>query len=82
VYFSLVVDKLNEMPFVDLPNSPHAPGVQPVTIHYSDVGSGRPLFFLHGGWGYGVYPITPQIEAFGGQVRFIIPDRSGHGRST
>ncbi len=69
------------MPFVELENSPHAPGVRPVRIHYRDVGSGRPAVFLHGGWGYGVYPIDRQIEAFGGQVRFVIPDRSGYGRS-
>ncbi len=69
------------MPFVELKNSPHAPGVLPVQIHYRDVGSGRPVVFLHGGWGYGVYPIDRQIEAFGEQVRFVIPDRSGYGRS-
>jgi pimeloyl-ACP methyl ester carboxylesterase len=73
---------LNEMPFIELPNSPHAPGIRPVEIHYRDVGNGRPLVFLHGGWGYGVYPITRQIKAFEGQVRFVIPDRSGYGRST
>jgi len=69
------------MPFVELKNSPHAAGVQPVQIHYGDVGSGRPVVFLHGGWGYGMYPIDRQIEALDGQVRFVIPDRSGHGRS-
>jgi 3-oxoadipate enol-lactonase len=69
------------MPFVELKSSPHAPGVRPVQIHYRDVGSGWPVVFLHGGWGYGVYPIDRQIEALGGQVRFIIPDRSGYGRS-
>jgi pimeloyl-ACP methyl ester carboxylesterase len=69
------------MPFVELKNSPHAPGVQPVPIHHRDVGSGRPVVFLHGGWGYGVYPIDRQIEALGGQCRFVIPDRSGYGRS-
>ncbi len=69
------------MPFVELKNSPHAPGVRPVPIHCRDVGSGRPVVFLHGGWGYGVYPIDRQIEAFGEQVRFVIPDRSGYGRS-
>jgi pimeloyl-ACP methyl ester carboxylesterase len=69
------------MPFVELTNSPHAPGVRPVKIHYRDVGSGRPVVFLHGGWGYRVYPINRQIEAFGDQVRFVIPDRSGYGRS-
>jgi pimeloyl-ACP methyl ester carboxylesterase len=70
------------MPFVELKNSPHAAGVRPVQIHYRDVGSGRPLVFLHGGWGYGVYPIERQIAAFKRQVRFVIPDRSGHGRSS
>ncbi|MGB9203155.1 MAG: alpha/beta hydrolase [Terriglobales bacterium] len=70
------------MPFVELKNSPHAAGVRPVQIHYRDVGRGRPLVFLHGGWGYGVYPIERQIAAFKGQVRFVIPDRSGHGRSS
>jgi pimeloyl-ACP methyl ester carboxylesterase len=53
-----------------------------VKIHYRDVGSGTPVVFLHGGWGYGAYAITQQIEAFEGQARFIIPDRSGYGRST
>ncbi len=70
------------MPFVELKNSPHAAGVRPVQIHYRDVGSGRALVFLHGGWGYGVYPIERQIAAFKGHVRFVIPDRSGHGRSS
>lgn len=70
------------MPYVELPNSPHAPGIRPVKIFYRDVGSGPPLVFLHGGWGYRVYPIKRQIEALKDQVRFIIPDRSGYGRST
>jgi 3-oxoadipate enol-lactonase len=84
------------MPFVELKNSPHAAGVRPVPIHYRDVGSGPPVVFLHGGWGYGVYPIDRQIgdrqiddgqigegqiEPLGGQFRFVIPDRSGYGQS-
>lgn len=69
------------MPFVELKNSPHAREVAPVPIHYRDAGSGPPVVFLHGGWGYGVYPINRQIEELSGQVRFLIPDRSGHGRS-
>lgn len=69
------------MPFVELKNSPHADGVSPVSIHYRDVGCGSPLVFLHGGWGYGVYPIDRQIEALRGHVRLLIPDRSDHGRS-
>jgi 3-oxoadipate enol-lactonase len=70
------------MPFVKLEESPHAPGVSPVAIHCRETGCGRPLVFLHGGWGYEVYPIQRQIDALQGQVRFVIPDRSGHGRST
>jgi pimeloyl-ACP methyl ester carboxylesterase len=69
------------MPFVELKNSPHADGVSPVPIHYRDVGSGTPLVFLHGGWGYGVYPIDRQVDALRCHVRLLIPDRSGHGRS-
>src|SRR5271165_3424829 len=69
------------MPFVKLKSSPHADGVRPVAIHYRDVGSGRPVVFLHGGWGYGMYPIDRQIEALADGVRFVIPDRSGHGCS-
>jgi non-heme chloroperoxidase len=70
------------MPFVELKNSPHAAGVGPVSIHYRDLGSGPPLIFLHGGWGYGVYPIDRQIEEFAGRYRFVIPDRSGYGQSS
>jgi len=69
------------MSFVELKKSPHADGISPVPIHHRDVGSGPPLVFLHGGWGYGVYPIDRQIEALRGHVRLLIPDRSGHGRS-
>lgn len=70
------------MPFVELVESPHAPGIARVLIHYREHGSGRPLVFLHGGWGYGVYPIDRQIEAFQKERRMIAPDRSGYGRST
>lgn len=69
------------MPFVELKNSPHAMGASPVRIHYRDFGSGQPVVFLHGGWGYGVYPIDRQVEELREQFRLIVPDRSGHGRS-
>jgi 3-oxoadipate enol-lactonase len=75
-------DLEREMPFVELKESLHAPGIRPVSIHYRDAGAGRPVVFLHGGWGYGVYPIDRQIAAFGERVRFISPDRSGYGHST
>ncbi|MFZ1007794.1 MAG: alpha/beta hydrolase [Candidatus Sulfotelmatobacter sp.] len=66
---------------MELQKSPHAPGVRPVKIHCRDVGSGLPVVFLHGGWGYRVYPINRQVKAFGDRVHFLIPDRSGYGRS-
>ena len=69
------------MPFVQLKSSPHAPELAPVPIHYRDAGAGTPTVFLHGGWGYGVYPIDRQIEELSGHARFLIPDRSGHGHS-
>jgi pimeloyl-ACP methyl ester carboxylesterase len=52
-----------------------------VAIHYREAGHGAPLVFLHGGWGYEVYPFDPQIEAFGDDYKILIPDRSGYGRS-
>ena len=69
------------MPFALLPDSPLLPGVAPVRIHYREFGSGRPLIFLHGGWGYEVYPFDRQIKAFADRCRIIIPDRSGYGAS-
>jgi pimeloyl-ACP methyl ester carboxylesterase len=70
------------MPAVELATSPHAPGISSVTIHYREYGRGAPLLFLHGGWGYGVYPFDRQIAAFEKQFRILIPDRSGYGHST
>jgi len=58
-----------------------APGLSPVRIHYREWGEGTPLVFLHGGWGYQVYPIHHQIDAFGTRFRIIVPDRSGYGRA-
>ncbi|HVI09990.1 MAG TPA: alpha/beta hydrolase [Candidatus Binatia bacterium] len=70
------------MAFVTLPYSPHAPGASPISIHYRDIGTGTALVFLHGGWGYGAYPIDRQLDELAKTARFIIPDRTGHGRST
>ncbi|HXJ05063.1 MAG TPA: alpha/beta hydrolase [Candidatus Acidoferrum sp.] len=70
------------MPTLELPHSPHAADLSPVIIHYREFGSGHPLVFLHGGWGYGVYPFDRQIEALKNEFRILIPDRSGYGHST
>lgn len=70
------------MPSIELASSPHAPGIIPVKIHCRDHGQGSPLLFLHGGWGYDVYPFDRPIAAFGKQFRILIPDRSGYGHST
>ena len=67
---------------LELLKSPHAPDLSPVTIHYREFGRGKPLVFLHGGWGYGVYPFDRQIAAFQNEFRILIPDRTGYGCST
>ena len=69
------------MPFVSLPESLLLPGVRPVSIQYRTEGEGRPLLFLHGGWGYEIYPFDRQIDALGSRFRILIPDRSGYGGS-
>jgi pimeloyl-ACP methyl ester carboxylesterase len=70
------------VPTLQLPKSPHAPSIEPVTIHYREFGSGKPLIILHGGWGYEIYPFDRQIAEFASQYRMLIPDRSGYGHST
>ncbi|PYV12920.1 MAG: hypothetical protein DMG07_15935 [Acidobacteria bacterium] len=69
------------MASVNLNQTPLAPGVSPIEIYYRDHGAGFPLVFLHGGWGYSVYPFDRQIEEFGAGHRILIPDRTGYGRS-
>jgi pimeloyl-ACP methyl ester carboxylesterase len=69
------------LPFVTIDESPLAPGVNPVELYYRETGSGTPLVFLHGGWGYEIYPFDRQIEAFSERFKIIIPDRTGYGRS-
>lgn len=60
-------------------SSPLLPGVSPVELHYREGGSGDPLVILHGGWGYGYYPHDDAVATL--ERRFIIPDRTGYGRS-
>jgi pimeloyl-ACP methyl ester carboxylesterase len=69
------------VPFVDIAASPLAPGVSPVRIHYRTSGEGPPIVFLHGGWGYEIYPCDRQCVSLAGRNRIVIPDRSGYGKS-
>lgn len=54
---------------------------QKVQHFYREAGAGRPLLFLHGGWGYGAYPFDRQIQEFEHECRTLIPDRYGYGKS-
>ena len=67
------------MPYVSIENSLLVGG--PTEIHYRSTGSGTPLVFLHGGWGYEIYPLDLQASAVQ-DFRLLIPDRTGYGRST
>jgi 3-oxoadipate enol-lactonase len=67
------------MPSVVLSSSPLAGG-KPVTIAYRREGQGPALVFLHGGWGYDIYPIdTATLSAV---HTVVIPSRSGYGGSS
>ena len=50
-------------------------------LFYREFGQGMPLLFLHGGWGYEMYPFDAQIETLQSRFRILIPDRSGYGKS-
>ena len=69
------------MPLVTITESPLAPDISPVEINYRESGFGRPLVFLHGGWGYAIYPFDRQSAALGKGFRIVIPDRTGYGGS-
>jgi pimeloyl-ACP methyl ester carboxylesterase len=69
------------LPFLDIEESPLLPGASPARLYYREFGGGSPFIFLHGGWGYSIYPFEKQIEAFQDNFRLIIPDRTGYGRS-
>ena len=70
------------MPYVQIAESPLLPGTRPIDIFVRDVGprDGAPLLVLHGGWGYEFYPFDAQIAALP-ERRFLIPDRTGYGKS-
>lgn len=53
----------------------------PARLYYREFGSGTPLVFLHGGWGYEVYPFDRGLAELSDRFRILIPDRSGYGLS-
>jgi pimeloyl-ACP methyl ester carboxylesterase len=59
--------------------SPLLPATRPIELRYRDGGHGAPLVILHGGWGYGFYPHDDAIAKL--RHRFVIPDRTGYGKS-
>jgi len=67
------------VPFVRIA-TPLSPG-EPVPLHYREAGQGEPLLILHGGWGSAFYPFDAQIAELGGELRFLMPDRTGYGGS-
>ena len=62
-------------------DSPLARG--PSQIAYREHGprDGVAVVHLHGGWGYEIYGVQPQLAALP-ELRFVIPDRTGYGGST
>ena len=71
------------MEFVAVAHTPLAPDAAPARIASRSVGdpTAPPLVFLHGGWGYDMYPFDAQIAALSTSRRIVIPDRSGYGSS-
>lgn len=69
------------MPFISVDESPLASSLSSVEIYYREIGSGSPLLFLHGGWGYQIYPFDRQLDELSHRFRILIPDRTGYGRS-
>ena len=67
------------MPSQVLGSSPLAGG-KSVTISYRREGKGPALVFLHGGWGYDIYPID--TAALSAAHTLVVPSRSGYGRSS
>src|SRR5262245_18680562 len=67
--------------FATLDASPLAPDLSPVRIRYRDAGAGPVIVFLHGGWGYEIYPFDRQVAALAADYRIVIPDRTGYGGS-
>ena len=70
------------MPYAQIAGSPLLPDTRPIDLYYRDSGGAAEatLLVLHGGWGYAPYPFDAQLAALPDH-RFVIPDRTGFGRS-
>ena len=82
VYSTVRARYRSRVPYVQIAGSPMLPGTSPLELYVRDVGprDGAPLLVLHGGWGYEFYPFDAQIAALP-ERRFVIPDRTGYGKS-
>ncbi|MBI3896006.1 MAG: alpha/beta hydrolase [Acidobacteria bacterium] len=69
------------MPHITLDYSPLAGSRSEIYYRELNHGGGFPLLFLHGGWGYDIYPLDRQLAMLNG-FAVLTPDRSGYGRST
>jgi 3-oxoadipate enol-lactonase len=69
------------VPFVTLAHTPLAPDAGAVELHVRTLGTGTPLLVLHGGWGYEFYRFDVAIAELAETHRFVIPDRTGYGKS-
>jgi pimeloyl-ACP methyl ester carboxylesterase len=69
--------------FVVVAQSSLVPDRAPARIAYRCAGpaDAPPLVFLHGGWGYEMYPFDRQIARFSARWFVVVPDRSGYGVS-
>lgn len=52
------------------------------SIHYYEIGEGKPILFIHGLGGHYHHMRRPLMEAFGPGYRLIALDREGSGHST
>ena len=82
VYSAAPARYRSRVPYVQIAESPMAPAVRPVELWVRDVGppDGDVVLVLHGGWGYEFYPFDAAIAALP-ERRFVIPDRTGYGKS-
>jgi len=56
--------------------------VNGTSLFYTAIGTGRPLFVVHGGLGWDHTYLRPWLDVLAGQARVFYYDQRGNGRST